>query len=70
MSKYEKLNFPDWFYFEILPDDKDLYKSWIKSFQTTNKEQLKKTIALPNFDFKVFQKITGITKKMIMEKLK
>jgi hypothetical protein len=31
---------------------------------------VKKTLNLPNFNYKVFEEISGITKKMIEDKLK
>ena len=33
-------------------------------------EEVEKTIKLPNFDYKIFKDITGITKKMIKAKLR
>ena len=35
-----------------------------------NKEDVAKTLKLPNFNYKLFEEITGITKKMITDKLK
>jgi len=67
---YQKIVFPGWFFFEILKDDKDLKKSWLKSFKIATKEDLKKTVDLPNFDYKVFEELTGISKAMIDKRLK
>ena len=67
---YQKICFPDWFYFEILNDDKNLHKSWLKSFKNSVKDDLKKTVCLPNFDYKVFEELTGISKVMFDKRLK
>ena len=67
MRRYEKIRFPNYFYFEL---KKDYKKSWIESFNKASKEEIKDTIKLPNFSYTVFAKITGITKKMIQERLK
>lgn len=40
------------------------------SFNNATKEEVKKTIKLPKFDYKIFEKITGITKDMILSKIK
>jgi hypothetical protein len=34
------------------------------------KEEIKQTIKLPNFDYRIFKEITGITKIMIDKKLR
>ena len=59
---------PNFLYFDI---DKTGYKkSFIKSFKKANKEDIKLLINLPNFDYKVFEEISGITKLMITKKLR
>ena len=40
------------------------------SFDNASKKDVQQTIELPNFDYKIFEEITGITKKMIQERLK
>jgi hypothetical protein len=45
-------------------------EAWKKSFEKASKEDVAKTLKLPNFDYKIFQKISGITEKMIKQKLK
>jgi len=43
--------------------------AWKKSFEKNcDKEQAEQTINLPNFDYDIFEEITGITKKMLDEK--
>ena len=65
---YDKICFPNYFYFEL--NTILGYKgSWKKAFDNASVEEVKNTIKLPNFDFLVFNKITRITKKMIMKKL-
>lgn len=40
------------------------------AFDKCSKKEVQQTIALPNFNYKIFKYITGITKKMIQDKLK
>ena len=44
-------------------------EAWIKSFNDASKEDVAKTLKLPNFNYKIFEEVSGITKKMIQEKL-
>lgn len=44
-------------------------EAWKLAFQKASVEEIKDTLQLPNFDYAIFEKITGITKKMIDEKL-
>ena len=67
-TDYDKIVFPSYFYFE-LNAKLGYQKSWIKSFKQANKDEIKTTINLPNFDFEVFEQVTGITKKMITKRL-
>lgn len=49
----------------------DYKEAAIKSFnENCDKEQAEQTINLPNFDYDIFEEITGITKEMLEEKLK
>jgi hypothetical protein len=64
-TDYDRIKFPNYFYFDL---GKDYKKSWAKSFANASKEEKEATIKLPNFDFKVFEEITGITKKMLLKK--
>ena len=43
-------------------------EAWKKSFKEASSEQIKKTVKLPHFDYKIFHKITGITKNMIQKR--
>jgi PPE-repeat protein len=63
--EYDKIVFPRYFYFEL---EKNYKKSWLKSFKNASQEEKEATTKLPNFDFKVFKEITGITKKMLTTK--
>ena len=65
---YDKIVFPSYFYFEL--DAKLGYqKSWVNSFKNASKDEVKATIGLPNFDFDVFEQVTGISKRMIIKRL-
>jgi len=44
-------------------------EAWKNSFEKATKEDVALTLILPNFDYKVFEEISGITKKMIDKKL-
>jgi len=48
------------------------YKNaWKKSFENKcTKKQAEMTLQLPNFDFKIFKSITGISKSMLLKKIK
>ena len=67
VSVWEKCSKPDFIYFELKEDYK---KSFIESFNKTTKEDVEKLLKLPNFNYKVFEEISGISKKMITNKLK
>ena len=44
-------------------------EAWIKSFENASVADVKKTLKLPNFNYKIFEQISGITKKMIKNKI-
>ena len=48
----------------------DYKESWIKSFNETTKKDVELTLNLPNFKYKLFEEISGITKKMIQNKIR
>jgi len=41
----------------------DYKESWRISFEKAEKEDIEKTLKLPNFDYDIFEQITGINKK-------
>ena len=45
-------------------------EAWKLSFDKAEKDDVALTLKLPNFNYKIFEEISGITKKMIQEKLK
>ena len=47
----------------------DYKEAWKLSFENATKEDVAKTLKLPNFKYKIFEEISGITKKMITDKL-
>ena len=63
----DKIDFPNYFYFDLAGNYKEC---WKKSFKNASKEDVRKTVKLPNFNYKIFHEISGITKKMIEKKLK
>jgi len=74
-TRYEKISFPDWLYFELKITEgltnKQNYKiSFINSFEKATKEELLATTKLPNFNYKIFEEISGITKKDFDKRLK
>ena len=48
----------------------DYKEAWIKSFNETTKKDVELTLNLPNFKYKLFEEISGITKKMIQNKIR
>jgi len=42
----------------------DYKEAWKQSFEKATKTDVAKTLKLPNFNYKIFEEITGITKKM------
>jgi len=49
--------------------DKTLHKNWKESFDKAGKEDVADTLKLPNFDYKIFEEISGITKEDFDKKL-
>ena len=45
-------------------------EAWKIAFDKASKDEIKETLKLPNFNYQIFEEITGISKKMIEEKLK
>jgi hypothetical protein len=78
----KNINFPNYFYFELniwvsVSNMTEGYlkkieykEAWKLSFDKAEKDDVALTLKLPNFNYKIFEKISGITKKMIQEKLK
>ncbi len=52
-----------WGYLKVYETDKTLHMNWKKSFNNADLEDVKKTLELPNFDYSIFEEITGITKQ-------
>ena len=48
----------------------DYKTKFIESFEKASKQEIQQTIDLPNFDYKIFEEISWISKKMIVDKLK
>src|SRR3990167_127594 len=47
----------------------DYKTAWLNSFNKATKEDVAKTLELPNFNAQIFEEITEITKKMLDEKI-
>ena len=47
----------------------DYKEAWKMSFDKATKEDVKLTLKLPNFSYDIFEKITGITEQMIIDKI-
>lgn len=45
-------------------------EAWKLSFDKASKKEIEQTIEIQNFNYKIFEQITGITKKMIQDRLK
>ena len=70
MTKAEKEKYP---YYETTTGFLRVYKykeAWKRSFNKATKKDVALTLKLPNFDYRIFEKISGITKKMMDTKLK
>ncbi|MFW5852811.1 MAG: hypothetical protein ACOCUR_02170, partial [Nanoarchaeota archaeon] len=64
---WEQCEKPRFLFFELKGDYKESFK---ESFNNATKQDIKLLLKLPNFDYKVFEEISGITKKMIDNKLR
>jgi hypothetical protein len=63
----QKVTFPRWFHFELKTNYK---QGWLEAFAQTTKRDIEETIKLPNFSYEIFEEITGITRKMMEERLR
>jgi len=73
MTSEEKENNQDaesmWWFLREYEVDKTLHKNRKESFDNASKEDVAKTLELPNFDYNIFEEITGITKEDFDKKL-
>ena len=80
--KRKDVNLPSWMYFDLTEWVEDTTKTeggylkkydykeaFINAFNKADVEGVKQTLELPNFDYKIFEEISGISKKMIEDKL-
>ncbi len=65
-SMYTRISWPTWFFFERYGTYQE---SWRKSFETASQSEIEKALALPNFDYKVFEEITGISESDFKSRL-
>ena len=73
-NEYTGISFPNYFYHDIHDVSENAvavgYKeAWRKAFKTATKEEIEQTISLPNFDYSVFEEITGISEMMLKKRL-
>ena len=69
MTDREKIENPDYETTGGYLKEYSYKEAWKKSFEEKcDKEQSEQTINLPNFDYDIFEEITGITKKMLDDK--
>lgn len=64
---WNNCNKPSFIYFDLV--DNDYKKSFQASFKKADKEDVALLLKLPNFDYVVFEEISGISKKMIIQKV-
>lgn len=73
MTKKEKrdnINWKEmWWYLKTYDTDETLHTYRKKSFEEADIEDVEKALELPNFDYKIFEEITGITKEDFDKKL-
>ena len=59
-----------WWYIKVWVVDEDMKTHWRSAFDNCNSlEDLRKTLELPNFDYDIFEEISGISKQDFDEKL-
>ena len=66
LEEWENAEKPGFIYFDLEGDYKESFK---KAFKKASREDVQKLIKLPNFDYKVFEEISGITREEIKKKL-
>lgn len=63
----EMPSFPEFFYFNLI--DGDMKKSWRIAFDNARHEEIVQLVNLPNFDYGVFEEISGIAQSDIEQRL-
>ena len=63
--KRDDIHFPIWIYVNSIDS-----QSWRKAFDEADIDDVAKTLKLPNFDYEIFEEITGISKADFDTKLK
>ncbi|MCK9370441.1 hypothetical protein M0R04_11075 [Candidatus Dojkabacteria bacterium] len=70
MTDEEKAKYPKYAVTEGFLRVFEYKQAWKNRFNKATKEDIAKTLKLPNFNYGMFETISGINKKMIQEKLK
>jgi hypothetical protein len=65
---WDQCHKPRFLYFKLL-DGKTYKESFQASFDNAGKEEVELLLKLPNFDYDVFEEISGISKEMINAKM-
>lgn len=66
--EYNRIEFPRFMFFRVIKSS-DYKLAFTKSFLRSHPAEAKQLIELPNFDYAVFEEISGITREMIEDKL-
>jgi hypothetical protein len=61
------IQWPSWFGFDLKDD---YLGSWKKAFDDSDPIEVEAATKLPNFDYAIFEKVSGITRSMIEQKIK
>ncbi len=69
MSEEEKDKYPQHKISDGFLKEYNYKEAWINSFNNTTVADVRLTLNIPNFDYAIFEEISGITKNMIDKKL-
>ena len=70
MTKIEKIQYPDYKVTDGFLRVFTYKEGWQNSFNNATKKDIDTLLKLPNFDYNIFEDLSGITKKMIEYKLR
>ena len=70
MTVQEKNNYPEYQTLDGYLRKYEYKEAFLNSFNNAPKSDVELLLKLPNFNYKIFEEISGISKKMIQQKLK
>ena len=70
MTDEEKIQYPLYWITNWFLKTYEYKEARKMSFDKASKEEVEQTIKLQNFNYEIFEQITGITKKIIQDRLK